>query len=106
VSRGQVSAIPFDGMHRNEILLTILQSLLGMVLLVNMRYSMAEAGTLFGLWFVQFVLPEARETLLWVYGALIVIGLAQVLSGRRTLDAFKVFARLWRERLFPTPARG
>ena len=48
-------------MHRHEILLTILQSLLGMVLLLNMRYSAFEALMIFVSWFVQFVVPQLRE---------------------------------------------
>ena len=44
LSQGHVAAVPFDGMHRHEILLTILQSLLGMVLLLNMRYTRGEAA--------------------------------------------------------------
>jgi cation:H+ antiporter len=60
ISLGHLAAVPFDGMHRQEILLTILQSLLGMVLLMNMRYSWWEALVLFGLWFVQFCVPSLR----------------------------------------------
>jgi cation:H+ antiporter len=96
LSVGSVSAIPFDGMHRHEILLTILQSLLGMVLLLNMRYSAMEAAVLFALWLVQFVFPEVREEIEYVYGVAIVGGLVQVFRGARTVDAFRSFAQHWR----------
>jgi len=53
---GQVGVITFDEHQRLEILLTIGQSLLGAVLLANMRFSWWEALLLFTLWLVQFVL--------------------------------------------------
>ena len=53
---GQVGVITFDEHQRLEILLTIGQSLLGAVLLANMRFSWWEALLLFRLWLVQFVL--------------------------------------------------
>ena len=93
LSIGAATPVPFDGMHRDEILLTILQSLLGMVLLLNMRYSAFEAALIFVLWFVQFIFPELREELLWVYAIAIVGGLVQVARGRRTIAAFAEFSR-------------
>jgi cation:H+ antiporter len=96
VSQGHVSQIPFDARHREEILLTILQSGLGIVLLLDMKYTWIEAVVLFILWFVQFAVPSSREALLWVYGALILLGLVQVLFGQRRLAAFRAFAHEWR----------
>jgi cation:H+ antiporter len=106
VSLGAATPVPFDGMHRDEILLTILQSLLGMVLLLNMRYSAFEAALIFALWFVQFLLPELREELLWVYGLAIGAGLVQVLRGRRTLAAFAQFARQVRSHVIAARSAG
>jgi cation:H+ antiporter len=102
LSLGRLAAVPFDGMHRQEILLTILQSLLGMVLLMNMRYSWWEALVLFGLWFVQFCVPSLRVAVIDVYAALIVLGVAQALFGRRRFEAFIVFGERWRQRVFPS----
>jgi cation:H+ antiporter len=53
---GRLGVIMFDEHQRLEILLTIGQSLLGAVLLANMRFSWWEALLLFILWLVQFVL--------------------------------------------------
>ena len=105
VSLGHVAAVPFDGLHRDEILLTILQSLLGMVLLLNMRYSAFEALLLFVLWLVQFAVPSVRGPMLYVYGVAIVGGLAQLFRGARTLDAFTLFARQWRSHVLHTDPR-
>ena len=104
LGQGHVATIPFDRMHRDEILLTILQSLLGMILLVNMKYSRAEATILLGLWFVQFVVPTLREELVWVYGAFILGGLLQIAVGKRSIEAFPAFAREWKRHARPAPA--
>ena len=101
LSLGHLAAVPFDGMHRHEILLTILQSLLGMVLLMNMRYSWWEALVLFVLWFVQFCVPSLRVQVIEAYVVLIVLGFGQALFGRRSFEAFTVFGERWRQRVFP-----
>jgi cation:H+ antiporter len=104
LSLGHLAAVPFDGMHRHEILLTLLQSLLGMVLLMNMRYAWWEALVLFVLWFVQFCVPSLRVAVIDAYAALIVLGLGQALLGRRRFEAFTVFRERWRQRVFPPAA--
>src|SRR5262249_45914880 len=53
---GGAATITFDDHQRVEILLTICQSLLGALLLANMKFSWGEALALFVLWLVQFVL--------------------------------------------------
>ena len=104
ISLGHMAAIPFDGMHRHEILLTLLQSLLGMVLLMNMRYSWWEALVVFVLWFVQFCVPSLRVQVIGAYAVLIVLGLLQALFGRRSFEAFTVFGERWRSRVLPPAA--
>jgi cation:H+ antiporter len=101
LSAGAVMAVTFDGMHRLEILLTILQSLLGLLLLLNMRYSAGEALILFVLWLVQFVVPSIREAIAWAYGALILGALVQLPVRHRSLEALQAFSRQWRA----SPAR-
>ncbi len=96
LSAGEVRAVPFDPMQRQEILLTILQSVLGMLLLLNMRYSGGEALILFLLWFVQFVIPSIRGEIMYVYGAFILGALAQLPRGNRNLEALHAFAHQWR----------
>jgi cation:H+ antiporter len=54
-SKGGFETIPFDDHQRLEIILTIGQSFLGMILLANMRFSWWEALVLFVLWALQFV---------------------------------------------------
>jgi cation:H+ antiporter len=53
---GHAGTIDFDPHQELEILMTIGQSLLGALLLANMRFAWWEAALLFTLWGVQFVL--------------------------------------------------
>ena len=53
---GRATTIHFDQHQELEILMTIGQSLLGALLLANMRFAWWEAALLFALWSVQFVL--------------------------------------------------
>ena len=101
--QGHVQTIPFDAMHRTEILLTILQSLLGVVLLLNMRFSAGEAAVLFALWVLQFGVPSLREELIWVYGALALLGVARILADRRRAGAVSAFGRQWRRHAVAGP---
>jgi cation:H+ antiporter len=67
-SLGHAATIRFDDHQRLEILLTLGQSLLGALLLANMRFSWWEAAVLFGLWGLQFLMsgfeapPYATES--------------------------------------------
>lgn len=53
---GHLGTIDFDPHQELEVLMTIGQSLLGALLLANMRFNWWEAALLFTLWAVQFVL--------------------------------------------------
>jgi cation:H+ antiporter len=99
LSLGHVAAVPLADAQRHEILLTVLQSLLGMALLVNMRYSFWEALVLFVLWVIQFFVPPARPEITIVYVVLILLSLVQVLRGGRGLEAFSQFARHFKDRV-------
>jgi cation:H+ antiporter len=53
---GHIGTIDFDPHQELEVLMTIGQSLLGALLLANMRFNWWEAALLFTLWAIQFVL--------------------------------------------------
>ena len=65
---GQLGVITFDEHQRLEILMTIGQSLLGAVLLANMRFAWWEAWLLFVLWLAQFVLSGFEAPAVMVEG--------------------------------------
>jgi cation:H+ antiporter len=67
ISAGTIRPLQFDAMQRQEILLTILQSFLGFLLLLNLELRFHEALLLFTLWLIQFVFPSWRHTMIYVY---------------------------------------
>ena len=65
--------VPFDIEQRREILLTLSQSLLGMLLLSNMSFHIVEAAGIFLLWLAQFLVPHWREEVAVAYAVWIVV---------------------------------
>lgn len=113
ISAGHVTAIQFDQQQELELLMTIGQSLIGLMFLVNMELAWWEASTLFGLWFLQFALSpvHAGPDLLgllaanihWLvtcaYFAWFGVEVVRTLAHKRKPLAFVLFAQLWRERV-------
>jgi len=95
-SRGEVSVVHFDHHQKIEIFLTMAQSFLGFLFLANMEFRWYEALGLFSLWFAQFVLPEWREEITFVYLFWILIELLRALAGEKKLSAFRHFKILFR----------
>ena len=110
ISRGSLSTIPFDEQQELEILMTIGQSLVGMIFLVNMKMVWWEAASLFGLWLIQFVFSPMQpgpgvigfiaghihEYVTYVYLAWAAFGLAGFVFRPQTATAFHLFAKVWR----------
>ncbi len=99
-SRGHASSIPFDAQQETELLLTLGQSLVAALFLINMELVWWEAAALFGLWAIQFVLSLAKPEFHWyvtiAYLAWSALEIARILSGHRKLEAFRLFGQLWR----------
>ncbi|HEV8268940.1 MAG TPA: hypothetical protein VGR00_11920, partial [Thermoanaerobaculia bacterium] len=87
ISRGSPSAIVFDAHQRQEILLTLLQSLLAWLLLLNMNLTKGEAAVLFVFWLVQFAFPSTRDEMIWVYSGWCALEVILVVVGRRKVKA-------------------
>jgi len=110
MSRGEPSPIVFDDQQRLEILMTLGQSLVGAMFLVNMQLAWWEASLLFLLWAVQFALspitpgPGFWGTLArhihWhvtmAYLAWSGVEVGRMFLGRRKTLAFKYFAEICR----------
>ena len=104
ISRGTPSAIVFDEHQRLEILLTLLQSILAWLLLVNLDLAAFEAGILFLFWLVQFAFPSTREAMVWVYAGWCGVEILRLVTGSRKLRAP---AAAWRVLTAPRcPERG
>lgn len=93
-SLGHPAGIPL-GEHRVEVLLTLLQGALGVVLLANFNFQAYEALGLLLFWSVQFVVPGSRHFMCWAYGAWIALEFVSTAWRPGRLRAFAVFPTLW-----------
>ena len=88
---GTWAAFHFDTEQRLEIILTLLQTSLGIVVLANMEFDWFDASALFILWLVQFLAPHLREEVSIAYALWIAILLVGFLVKGQTLLAPKYF---------------
>lgn len=101
LSRGEVSSFPLDDQQRLELLLTIGQSLLGMIFLVSMSIAWWEVFAMFLLFAAQFVLPAffGGQTRVWIAAVFFswtaAAGLLMVIR-RRLPNALVRFLETWR----------
>jgi cation:H+ antiporter len=88
---GTWSDFRFDDAQRLEIVLTLLQTGLGVLLLASMEFGAVAAAGLFVLWLAQFLVPEWRHQVAIAYA--VWMGLLVVLyaTGRLPLRAPKYF---------------
>ena len=89
ISAGTMRPLVFDGHQREEILLTILQSFLGFLLLLNLQLKLHEALILFVFRFVQVVVPPWRGPMIYVYLAWCVIEMARLAISRQAPPAWR-----------------
>jgi cation:H+ antiporter len=115
-SRGTISAIPFDSQQELELLMTLGQSLIGMLFLVNMRLTWWEATVLFSLWGIQFafspvppgpgIIGFLASNIHWyvtiAYLGWSAVEIIRMFLGLRSPDAFVYFAEVWRTRVRPS----
>jgi cation:H+ antiporter len=73
----------FDGAQQLEILLTLLQTALAMLLLANMAFEWFDASLIFVLWLAQFLVPHWREEVAVAYVVWMVILVGQYAFGTR-----------------------
>jgi cation:H+ antiporter len=113
MSRGEFSAIHFDSQQELELLMTLGQSLVGAIFLINMRLDWWEAASLFALWGIQFAFSPfpagpgilgflARHIHAWVTGVYLLwaaVEIVRMVFGRRGTQAFHLFAAVWRRRI-------
>ena len=81
----------FDDAQRLELLLTLLQSGLAVILLANMEFDWLDATIIFVLWLAQFLRPTLRDEVAVAYGIWIVILLIGFVVRGHALLAPKYF---------------
>jgi len=88
----------FDEPQRLEILLTLLQSGLAMMVLANMEFDWRDATVLFVLWLVQFLQPSLRQVVAIAYAVWMVILALEFAVGRKALLAPRYFWEIIRRK--------
>jgi cation:H+ antiporter len=96
LSMGTPTALSFDEHQKKEILLTISQSLLGLLLLSNMSFHVFEAAAIFVLWFAQFVKPDLHTPVTIVYFGWSAGEVLFTLFVRRRVAAWDAVVEVWR----------
>ena len=113
LSAGHITPIRFDSQQELELLMTIGQSLIGLMFLINMQLAWWEAAALFGLWFLQFalspihpgpgLLAQFAGHVHWIvtcgYYLWFAVEVGRTIAHKRRPLAFVLFARLWRQRI-------
>jgi cation:H+ antiporter len=94
ISIGRPTDVPMAE-HRVELMLTLLQGSLGMILIANLNFKAYEALGLFALFFIQFLVPHWREEVSVVYGIWLAIEIGSAVWRPGRLRAFTAFPRIW-----------
>jgi len=87
----------FDDDQRLEILLTLLQTGLGVMLLAKMEFDWLDATIILVLWLVQFLRPDMREEVAVAYAlwmAILAIGFA--VRGKTLLAPKYFWQTVWK----------
>jgi cation:H+ antiporter len=90
-------AFDFDPAQRLEIALTLAQSFLALLLLMEMRFEWWQATLLFVLWLVQFLWPAWREPVLAFYVLWSAVVILLAAARRQPFAAPRVFLEVVRE---------
>jgi cation:H+ antiporter len=106
LSIGAPTPVVFDDFQKKEILLTIAQSLLGLLLLSNMSFHIVEAGGIFCLWAIQLLRPTLHDEITLIYFAWVAYELFMTLIVRRKVQAIIAFGHLWKKHGSRRPARS
>ncbi len=102
LSLGTPSGFAFDSAQKTELLLTVGQSFVSMLFLLNMYFSFAEAIAMFVLFAVQFILPaffgdDSRRYIAWAFFVWTGIGLIVLAIRRPKTNAVSSFLHTWRD---------
>lgn len=100
VSAGSITPIPLDALQSRELIMTLSQSLLGALFLINLELAWWEATGLFVLWLLQFVLSLGptgeivHQAITGVYILWCLVELGRLITGNRKAEALGHFRRM------------
>jgi cation:H+ antiporter len=88
---GSWATFTFDAEQRLEIILTLLQTLLGAIILFELEFDALDASALFVLWIAQFLVPHWREEVAVAYLVWIIALLLAYVVGKKRMVAPRIF---------------
>ena len=99
--QGAITALQFDEQQSLELALTLSQSVLALIFLLNMRFAWWEAVSMFVLFAAQFILPEffGEQSKMWICYAFLAWSAAElilILLRRKRPEAIASFVAVWR----------
>jgi cation:H+ antiporter len=97
LSKGAATPIFFDKFQTSEIVLTIAQSVLSILILMDLEVDLYNALVLFFLWLVQFFKPGLREEIVYAYIFFIVIELILLIRKKKALYALNKLREILRK---------
>jgi len=102
LSRGAPASIPLDAEQRSELLLTIAQSCVILIFLLDMEIAWWEAASMFALFAAQFILPPfiGKQAGLWITSIFffwVAAATLRLIVQKRRPQALRKFTELWRE---------
>jgi len=118
MSKGAMTPITFDDQQSLELLMTLGQSAVGLMFLINMELAWWEATVLFVMWFVQFLFSPVspgdsglgfisrhiHEWITYTYLVWAGVEVIRMLVGQREPRAFRLFAEVWSTRVMKRAA--
>jgi len=93
---GTFAPFRFDSAQQLEIVLTLMQSALALVVLAKMRFTWVDATGIFVLWAVQFCVPHWRVQVALCYGAWLAVLVGGYVLRTEVPPALIEFARIVR----------
>ncbi len=94
LSAHHIAAVPLSGVQSRDLLLTLSQSLLGALFLINMELAWWEAVGLFVLFLVQVSFTRLRVTVTWIDFAWCAVEAVRLLTGNRKAVALRQFREI------------
>lgn len=94
---GGITPIVFDPYQKSEILLTIAQCSTTILLLVDMKFSLYEASSMFIVWCIQFFMPWTREIVTYIFLGWATVELVLILFRIKGVDVAENFVSTYKK---------
>lgn len=94
LSLARPAIIELDPFQNLELKLTVVQSILGILFLADLKFHWFEAVGLFILWLIQFFVPSTRELMISIYIVLILIAVLRLVLLRKIPAAWVEFYKM------------